>query len=365
MPTTNISQILPDVIKHVHFSRKEQKRFVLGYSSALFLANYKNTLRLAKLSGSSQSSVSRFLNTDSISTRALSYSRVEYLSDFMVKNALTPKYIILDETTIKRRGNRIEHLGEFYSTTERRIVKGISLLSSMVWIKPKLYFPLFSSLRTKENLTKQFIELLKRIPFRNTILLMDGGILCSEIFFEAIKLGYTVIGRLNPVMDVVFNGVKLSLSSLRKQTRGTTSVEVIIPKYNNAKVKLVFHNTPQENRVILCSDSSMPEHEILGHYSKRNYIETYFKEVKQNFGLKPQVFSAKSTERHVELVQLAFTVWMLARFYRSVKDQIGLRDFLEKLRLNYYLCLAMRIIQTGYPVITRPFEFLVNSKCIT
>jgi len=283
----------------------------------------------------------------------------------MTKNALTPKYIIIDETVIKRRGNRIEHLGKFYSTTEKRIVSGISLLSSIVWINQKLYFPLFSSLRTKGNLTKQFVELLKRIPFRNTILLMDGGILCSELFFEAVKLGYTVIGRLNPTIDVVLNGVRLSLTSLRKQTKGTTSVVVTIPKYNNAKVKLVFHNTLQEDKVILCSDISMTEQEILEHYSKRNYIETYFKEVKQNFGLKPQVFSAKSTERHVELVQLAFSVWMLARFYRSVKDQIGLRDFLEELKLNYYLWLAMKMIETGSHISPHHFMSFVNLKCIT
>jgi len=80
---------------------------------------------------------------------------------------------------------------------------------------------------------------------------MDGGILCSGLFFEAVKSGYVVIGRLNPVMDVIFNGVKLPLGSLRKQTKGTTSVEITTLKYNNAKVKLVFHNMPQEDRVIL------------------------------------------------------------------------------------------------------------------
>jgi len=152
---------------------------------------------------------------------------------------------------------------------------------------------------------------------------------------------------------------------LRKQTKGTTSVVVTIPKYNNAKVKLVFHNTLQEDKVILCSDISMTEQEILEHYSKRNYIETYFKEAKQNFGLKSQVFSAKSTERHVELVQLAFSVWMLARFYRSVKDQIGLRDFLEELKLNYYLWHAMKMIETGSQIPSHPFMSFVNLKCIT
>lgn len=244
MPTTNSSQILPNVIKLVQFTRKEQKRFVLNYSFALFMANYKNTKRLAKLCGCSQSSVSRFLNIDSISTRTLAYSRLGYISAFMTKHTLTPKYIVLDETVIKRRGNRIEHLGKFYSTTERRIVTGISLLSSIIWINRKLYFPLFSFLRTKENLTKQFVELLKRIPFRNTILLMDGGILCSELFFEAVKSGYAVIGRLNPVMDVIFKGVKLPLASLRKQTKGTTSVVVTIPKIQQCESQTCFsHHT--------------------------------------------------------------------------------------------------------------------------
>jgi len=52
---------------------------------------------------------------------------------------------------IKRRGNRIEHLGKFYSTTEKRIVSGVSLLSSIVWINRKLYFPLFSFKNERES----------------------------------------------------------------------------------------------------------------------------------------------------------------------------------------------------------------------
>ncbi|AKI96624.1 hypothetical protein [Kosmotoga pacifica] len=78
----------------------------------------------------------------------------------------------------------------------------------------------------------------------------------------------------------------------------------------------------------------MIEQKILDHYSKGSYIETYFKEAKQ---MKVQVFLTRNTERHVELVHLTFTIWMLARFYRSFKDQIWLKNFLEELRFNYYL----------------------------
>jgi hypothetical protein len=79
-----------------------------------------------------------------------------------------------------------------------------------------------------ENLTDQFIRILERIPFKDTILMMDGGILCSEIFLKALDMGFTVIGRLNPVMNVIFQGRKLHLSKLRGKTSGLSSVEKMV-----------------------------------------------------------------------------------------------------------------------------------------
>ena len=72
----------------------------------------------------------------------------------MARNALTPKYIILDETVIKRRGNRIEYLGKFYSTIERRIVTGISLLSSISMDKSKTLFPFVLLFKNKREFDK-------------------------------------------------------------------------------------------------------------------------------------------------------------------------------------------------------------------
>jgi len=364
MPTTNISQITSDVIDSVRFFRIEQRRFVAEYSIALFLSAHKNTSRLAHFCSSSQSSISRMLSSQSLSTRDLSYARVDYISRFLQENSLEFKYIILDETVMKRRGKRIENLGKFYSTIENRIVSGVSLLSAIGWVKDKLYFPLFSSLRDEENLTDQFIRILERIPFKDTILMMDGGILCSEIFLKARDMGFTVIGRLNPVMNVIFQGLKLHLSKLRGKTRGLSSIIVKIPKYNNATVKLVFHNTDQENRIILSSDTSLTDWEILEHYRKRNHIETYFKAVKQNFGLKAQVFSSTSFQKHVELVQLAFTTWMIANFYRSVKDQVSLRDFLEEIKFDYFIHLVRSSSAADSSILFLLPRFF-NSKCIS
>ena len=177
-------------------------------------------------------------------------------------------------------------------------------------------------------------------------------------------MGFKVIGRLNPVMNVIFQGVNLPLAKLRNKTRGLSSIIVKIPKYNNATVKLLFHNTDQENRVILSSDTSLADWEILEHYRKRNFIETYFKAVKQNFGLKAQVFSSSSFQKHVELVQLAFTAWMIANFYRSVKDQLSLRDFLEEIKSNYSTQ-SVRISSASNFSILFLLPRFFNSKCIS
>ena len=227
MPTTNISQIISDVIDSVRFFRIEQRRFVAEYSKALFLSSYKNTKRIANFCSSSQSSISRMLSSQSLSTRDLSYARVEYISRFLQKNSLEFKYIILDETVMKRRGKRIGNLGKFYSTIENRIVSGISLLSAIGWVKNNLYFPLFSSLRDEENLTDQFVRLMERIPFKDTILMMDGGIVCRSVkdqvylrdFFEEIKSNYSTP----------------SVQSLTISSASNFSFLFLLPRFFNSK----------------------------------------------------------------------------------------------------------------------------------
>jgi hypothetical protein len=40
--------------------------------------------------------------------------------------------------------------------------------------------------------------------------------------------------------------------------------------------------------------------------------------------------------RHVELVSLYFTLWMISQFWLNVKDRQGLRDFIEQWRIFYF-----------------------------
>ena len=64
---------------------------------------------------------------------------------------------------------------------------------------------------------------------------------------------------------------------------------------------------------------------------------TYFKQTKGLLGLKTQVYSQRSTEKHSELVALYFMAMMIARYYLNVKDQVGFREFVEQQVELYHL----------------------------
>jgi len=57
--------------------------------------------------------------------------------------------------------------------------------------------------------------------------------------------------------------------------------------------------------------------------------------------LKAQVYLARNMLMHVEAVQICFTVWMVSQFWLNVKDQVGLREFVERMRILYCLVLFM------------------------
>jgi hypothetical protein len=360
MLTTNISQIVSSIIDPVPFKRKDQKLRIFEYILGIFLPKHVNESRIASEIMTSQSTMSRALSRSPL-TEILS-ARIAFLKDFINSVRQEPKYLILDETVIKRYGTKsIEFVGKYYSSIEQRVVNGIELLTSVLWINSKLYFPVFTTMANpSETSTEQFSRMIDSVPFEGLIVLTDGGITSSEIISKSLSKGYTVIGRIRTNITVVVDGVEVLLSKLNKNTRSVSSVIAWVPAYSR-KVKLVFDNT-LESRVIISTDLSMDEYVILGHYSKREHIEDYFNYVKNELGLGAPVYLANSMLMHAEAVQICFTVWMVSQFLLNVKDQIGLRDFVEKMRISYYFTL-FKLGLIPLDMDWHAYEFL-KLKCI-
>jgi len=260
MPTTNISQIVSSVIDLVPFKRKDQKLRILKYILGIFLPKHVNESQIASKVMVSQSTMSRALSRSPLID--LSSSRIEFLKDFIARIGYKPQYLILDETVIRRYGTKsIEFVGKYYSSIEQRVVNGTELLTSVLWINSRLYFPIFTTMANPfQTSTEQFIQMIDSISFGRLILLTDGGITSSEIISKALSKGHTVIGRIK-TNSVVIDGREILLNDLSKNTRSVSSVIAWIPAYSR-KVKLVFDNRT-DSRVIMSTDISMDEYQYL------------------------------------------------------------------------------------------------------
>jgi hypothetical protein len=322
--------------EEISFPRSEHKTLLLDYTRGLAISHFKSLSSIGRKMGHSQSSFSRMLSNTMVTTEELTGSRLNFIQNFLSNNGLEPKYIILDETVIERYGSKIENLGKYYSSTAEKVINSISLISSVLYVKNGLFFPLVTRERTKGDFTGQLISILEYSKLENNIVLVDGAIMCGRIFAKVVNSASTIIGRLRTNLKVVIDGKSFLLSKLKKKTKGVTSFIARVPSYQ-AKVKIVIDNSADETRIILCSDTNMTEYEILNHYSKRETVEEYFKQAKGLLGLKTQVYSQRSTEKHTELVALYFTAMMIARYYLNVKDRIGFREFIERQIEQYHL----------------------------
>jgi len=76
-PTTNISQNLSFILKAVGFSRKDQLYRAASYALALSVPKHVNETRISNHIPISQSSISRTLSTDAISTQSITSARIK------------------------------------------------------------------------------------------------------------------------------------------------------------------------------------------------------------------------------------------------------------------------------------------------
>ena len=254
MLTTNISQIVSSIIDLVSFKRKDQKLRIFKYILGIFLPKHVNESQIVSEIMTSQSTMSRALSRSPL-TEILS-ARIAFLKDFINSTRQDSKYLILDETVIKRYGTKsIEFVGKYYSSIEQRVVNGIELLTSVLWINSRLYFPAFTTMANpSETSTEQFSRMTDSVPFEELIALADGGITSSEIISKALSRGYTLIGRIRTNITVVIDGNEMLLSNLNKDTRSVSSVIAWVPAYSR-EMKLVFDNR-LDNRVIISTDLS-------------------------------------------------------------------------------------------------------------
>lgn len=317
--------------------------------------------------------VYRFLNNVSINwikfttTLAVKISNQEIvpLTDDSRRNVL-----IIDDTLFERpRAKKVELLAKVFDHTSHRYKRGFRLLT-LGWSDGSTFLPVASRLMSSEknsnvyhlpskDYDKRTLAFKRRIQARSKAnhVMMDllkeakeAGIQAKHVLFDtwfcspstltAIKnIGYDVIAMAKKSSKVhyIFQGQKQSVKDIFKQckkrrgkSRYLLSVEIEVQKDDvTIPAKLVFvrnRNKRNEYLVLISTDISLTEDEIIQTYSKRWSIEVFFKVCKSYLKLAKESrgLSYDAMTAHVAIVFARYM--MMSVEHRTANDERSLGE---------------------------------------
>lgn len=274
------------------------------------------------------------------------------------------KAFVIDDSSYERgRSKNVELLANHYDHAHHRYTPGFRLLT-LGWTDGITFLPVNSCLLSTENkdnrineakqveentngykrriqaqkkATEVVIELLqmaKEVGVHAKYVLFDSWFSFPQEVIALKELGYHVIAMVKKTPKVYYgyNGEKLSVTEIykrNKKRRGRSKylLSVTVDVYKDdmvTKAKLVYvrnRNKKKDYLVILCTDTSLSEEEIIRTYGLRWSIEVFFKTCKSLLRLTSECrsISYDAMCSHIAIVFLRYM--FLALEVRNDQDQ--------------------------------------------
>ena len=271
-----------------------------------------------------------------------------------------PIYVLIDDTTcIKTKpssqvNHSIQGCGWHFSHLHHQHVYGHQFVTLMLQcedlILPYQIIPYEKDKQTKIELVQRALISLPKPPNKGYIL-ADSWYTCESLLQTARNIGFYYLGALKTNRIILPKGYrptgiqlkqfakKLSLSDLDLVTVGSERYYTYVYEgriRGGHIVKIVLswpQKAPLEEKTLRCfmsHDRRMSTKQLLKHYTKRWPIETFFREVKQHFGMgQYQVRHLKSIKRLMLMIQF---IYLYLKRTTKVNKCIGesLRDCRQK-----------------------------------
>lgn len=284
---------------------------------SLLITPYKSTLNgmVRVLSfGSHRSKHNEFLiDCHKILSKVLQYYAMLILS--LLNKFGEPIYLIIDDTTNKKRGKHILAAFSFFDHVSKQYIFGQQLVCEIIEYRGmvipygiEVYIP--KDEKRIENFTfrkktAMALELLKRFEAdenQTVYVIADTYYATTGIIWLCREKGYILVSSLKRNRILIINNKQINLKDYLKQnfyrksgkkniklgkTRyQVTSQKVLLKTGGAVRIVCTRNESHRTAKVLFTTSDALPVYEILRVYKKRWSIEVFFKMSKQYLGLK-------------------------------------------------------------------------------
>ena len=274
-----------------------------------------------------------------------------------------PIFSIIDDTIAEKTKpslqaeKPIQAAGFHQSHLKNKSVWGHQFLTMMLSVNDVIlpYFIERYDKTIKSKITR-VCEMIEQLPSADgqAYGLCDAWYTCEKVINAYFKKGYHLIGALKTNRVIFPKGIRLQIKDFAQYIKRNdvcpvtvNNVKYLVYRYegalngiDNAVVLFCWpekaFKKPRALHAFLCTDMELETQKILEHYSKRWPIEIFFRESKNNLGLKGyQVRSSQAIDRLLLLIVLAYVYCSLGTG-RYQRFNAGLKQVRKSVQRDIY-----------------------------
>ena len=240
--------------------------------------------------------------------------------------------LIIDDTTCRRDGKRIEGIGTHHSGDG--LIKGLCAVTAVVraagktWAWDVVGYVSRKSVsadvfRSKIEIALGIINAATGKFGRSVTVLMDSWYSCEEILNTIALAGWRYVAAVKVNRNVIVNGRKTPVRNLAKGPRDYQTVRlskrrvfrvarkiVLLPKIGMVALFICKHR--EHTRFFISNDLGLNPRQMVLRYDERFEIEFFHRDIKQHLGFGELfVRSRHCAQKHWTLVAVAYNLVLL------------------------------------------------------
>lgn len=322
-------------------------RHVTNFINGIIASAKKTIKKIAEatVDEGHHSAIDRILNEARFDKEELERKYFEKMK-YLFKNQEV--YLIIDDTLVERNGKKVEETQSHFDHTTNSYITGHQFFTAILYTR-FLQLPIFPELYSKNTdskieMARKLVDKLGSYSIKINTILFDSWYSDDELINKGISIGARVVCSIKSNRNIKFNRTrkwrKLSFVTQRINPTGYPVYEIENKKYNVASfdvclkklrlLKLIISHEWDDkkevwNKIHLISTNLRdgPE-EIIRTYKIRWCIETYHRDIKQNFGFAEVYLRRReSIVRYTIFVSMAYAIIQLFMYRKGINKTIG------------------------------------------